>query len=112
MASHGDVKHDYHLVDPSPWPIVGSISLFVMALGAVVWMKGLGEASILAAKNPILFYVGFAGVLGTMIGWWSDVIKEGQQGHHTPVVDIHAFVLLVFLVTVTKLRDGILAGGG
>jgi len=81
MASHGDVKHDYHLVDPSPWPIVGSISLFVMALGAVVWMKGLGEASILAAKNPILFYVG-------------------------------AFVLLVFLVTVTKLRDGILAGGG
>ena len=25
---------------------------------------------------------------------------------------IGAFVLLVFLVTVTKLRDGILAGGG
>ncbi|MDZ4775323.1 MAG: cytochrome c oxidase subunit 3 [Alphaproteobacteria bacterium] len=100
MASHGDVKHDYHLVDPSPWPIVGSISLFVMALGAVVWMKGLGEASILAAKNPILFYVGFAGVLGTMIGWWSDVIKEGQQGHHTPVVDIHMrYGMILFIAS-------------
>jgi hypothetical protein len=23
-----DVKHDYHLVDPSPWPVVGSICGF------------------------------------------------------------------------------------
>ena len=25
--------HDYHLVDPSPWPIVGSISAFILAVG-------------------------------------------------------------------------------
>ena len=30
--------HDYHLVDPSPWPAVGSISAFVMAVGAIFWM--------------------------------------------------------------------------
>ena len=23
--SQAEVKHDYHLVDPSPWPIVGSV---------------------------------------------------------------------------------------
>ncbi|MFX7098684.1 cytochrome c oxidase subunit 3, partial [Acinetobacter baumannii] len=30
--------HDYHLVDPSPWPVVGSISAFIMAVGAIGWM--------------------------------------------------------------------------
>ena len=35
------VKHDYHLVSPSPWPLIGSISAVVLALGLVVEMKGL-----------------------------------------------------------------------
>ncbi len=30
-----DAKHDYHLVDPSPWPFVGSMGAFVMLAGAV-----------------------------------------------------------------------------
>ena len=30
-----DVKHDYHLVDPSPWPVVGSVFAFIMMVGAV-----------------------------------------------------------------------------
>ena len=38
--AHAAVKHDYHLVDPSPWPIVTSIALFVLAIGAVIFMKG------------------------------------------------------------------------
>jgi cytochrome c oxidase subunit III len=38
--AHAAVKHDYHLVDPSPWPIVTSIALFTLAIGAVVFMKG------------------------------------------------------------------------
>ncbi|MBL8557153.1 MAG: cytochrome c oxidase subunit 3 [Hyphomonadaceae bacterium] len=100
MASHGDVKHDYHLVNPSPWPVVGSLALFVMAIGAVVWMKGLGDSGLLAAKNPVIFFVGLAGVLVTMAGWWGDVIKEGQQGHHTPVVDIHLrYGMILFIAS-------------
>ena len=38
MAAHATPNHDYHLVRPSPWPIVGSISAFVMAVGAVLWL--------------------------------------------------------------------------
>ena len=38
--AHGEVKHDYHLVDPSPWPIVGSVGAFVMAVGAIFFFKG------------------------------------------------------------------------
>ena len=35
-----------------------------------------------------LFFAGLAGVLYSMIGWWSDVIKESRGGDHTPVVSI------------------------
>jgi len=83
--AHGDVKHDYHLVNPSPYPLVGSIAATVMALGGVTWMKGLFG---LPAHTSWLFFAGLAGVIYTMIGWWSDVVKEGNQGDHTPVVSI------------------------
>ena len=35
MATAHVKHHDYHLVDPSPWPVVGSISAFIMAVGAI-----------------------------------------------------------------------------
>ena len=83
--AHGEVKHDYHLVNPSPWPLVGSIAATVMMVGAVVWMKGLFG---LPAGTWWLFAAGFAGILYTMFGWWADVVKEANQGDHTPVVSI------------------------
>jgi len=83
--AHGEVKHDYHLVNPSPWPLVGSASATVMALGGVTWMKGLFG---LPEGNSWLFFAGLAGVLYTMVGWWSDVVKEANAGDHTPVVAI------------------------
>lgn len=35
----GAVKHDYHLVNPSAWPLIGSISATVLALGLVVGLR-------------------------------------------------------------------------
>src|SRR5579872_3781732 len=84
MAQAG-VKHDYHLVNPSPWPLVGSIAAFVMAIGAVVFMKGLFG---LPKGTWWLALLGFAGVIYTMVGWWTDVVKEANEGDHTPVVSI------------------------
>ena len=84
MAQAG-VKHDYHLVNPSPWPLVGSISAVVMALGGVTWMKGLFG---LPQHTSWLFFLGLFGVLFTMGAWWRDVTQEANQGDHTPVVSI------------------------
>jgi cytochrome c oxidase subunit 3 len=79
------VKHDYHLVNPSPWPLAGSFFATVMALGGVMWMKGLfGQPE----GTWWLFALGLAGVLYTMWGWWRDVLKEANAGDHTPVVSI------------------------
>ena len=93
--SHAVPHHDYHLVNPSPWPLVSSIAVVVMMVGAVVWMKGLVPAdsgpvasALLADGAKPLFFAGLAGVLVSMFGWWADVIKESRQGDHTPVVSI------------------------
>jgi cytochrome c oxidase subunit 3 len=93
--AHAVPHHDYHLVNPSPWPLVSSIATVVMMIGAVVWMKGLAPAesgplaaALLADGCKPLFFAGLAGVLVSMFGWWADVIKESRQGDHTPVVSI------------------------
>lgn len=80
-----DVKHDYHLVNPSPWPLLGSLSVLVLAIGAVIYMSGLFG---LPEGSPWVMLIGFAMVLWVMLGWWREVIKEGRTGDHTPVVEI------------------------
>ena len=83
--AHATPHHDYHLVDPSPWPLVSSVAATVMMVGAVMWMKGLFG---MPEGTSWLFYAGLAGVLYSAFGWWSDVVKESRAGDHTPVVSI------------------------
>ncbi len=94
--AHGEVKHDYHLVNPSPWPLVGSASATVMALGGVVWMKGLFG---LPAHTSWVFFLGLAGVLFTMFAWWRDVVQEANAGDHTPVVSIGLRYGMILFIT-------------
>ncbi|HBS32102.1 MAG TPA: cytochrome c oxidase subunit 3 [Parvularcula sp.] len=94
-----EVKHEYHLVNPSAWPIVGSLAAAVMMIGAVAWMhSGPNEPGLaLGAPRPDgtpsfalsgnwLFLLGLAGVLVTMMGWWRDVIMESLKGENTSTV--------------------------
>ena len=84
-AVHAKPPHPYHLVDPSPWPIVGAIGAFVMALGAIMWMKSIPVGSV--TPGSYVFGAGTICVLFVMANWWLDVIKEAQTpGVHTPVV--------------------------
>jgi cytochrome c oxidase subunit 3 len=71
-------KHPYHLVDPSPWPL---LSAFAGAL--------LLSSIILQAHYGMVWpiFAGLAAVLVCMAGWWRDVLKESHTpGLHTPVV--------------------------
>ena len=77
MAEAHAKNHDYHLVNPSPWPIVGSVFAFVMAVGLIVWMRSLGGgAGLFGLRGPTMFFVGGAGVALTMFVWWRDVIRK------------------------------------
>jgi cytochrome c oxidase subunit 3 len=97
MAAHGDVKHDYHLVNPSPWPLLGSAFAVVLTMGIVIWIKGLFG---LEKGTWWVFAVGMAGVLYTMFGWWREVVKEANAGDHTPVVALGLrYGMILFIVS-------------
>jgi cytochrome c oxidase subunit 3 len=72
------LKQPYHLVDPSPWPLVG-------ALGGGLTLFGIVMAAHFG--NYLFLGLGLAIVLTTMFFWWRDVLKESAAaGVHTPVV--------------------------
>jgi cytochrome c oxidase subunit III len=99
MADSHAKHHDYHLVDPSPWPLIGAISAFVMAVGAVAWMKSLNLAGL--NLGPYVFGAGLLGVLYTMVSWWADVIREATyDGYHTRVVQLHhRYGMILFIAS-------------
>nr|YP_008757561.1 cytochrome c oxidase subunit III [Batocera lineolata]AEV21656.1 cytochrome c oxidase subunit III [Batocera lineolata] len=68
-------NHPFHLVDPSPWPLLG-------ALGALTTMTGLIKWFHFYEKD--LFLLGITITLLVMYQWWRDVVRESTfQGLHT-----------------------------
>jgi cytochrome c oxidase subunit 3 len=79
-GAEGGHTHQYHLVNPSPWPLLGAFSAGLMAVGGVMYMHGSGW---------LLAALGFLCVLTVMAGWWRDVIRESvREKAHTPIVKL------------------------
>jgi len=80
MASGAATKsHPYHMVDPSPWPAVGTIAALSLAIGGIWYMHG-GPLWAVAPGFLILF--------ATFYFWWRDVIRESRAGiFHTEAVN-------------------------
>ena len=67
----------YHLVDPSPWPILVSFSLLSLMLGAVMYLHGF-------AYGGYFLSLGFTLTAFGSILWFRDIITEATfLGHHT-----------------------------
>ncbi|KAG8363188.1 hypothetical protein BUALT_BualtMtG0007300 (mitochondrion) [Buddleja alternifolia] len=85
-------RHSYHLVDPSPWPISGSLGALATTVGGVMYMHSFqGGARLLS--------LGLIFILYTMFVWWRDVLRESTlEGHHTKVVQLgprYGFILFI-----------------
>ncbi|HXT07416.1 MAG TPA: cytochrome c oxidase subunit 3 [Roseiarcus sp.] len=96
--AHARPHHDYHLVNPSPWPLVGSVFAFVFAVGLIMSMKSLSFAGLKA--GPAVLGLGVAGILYVMAAWWYDVIQEAEHGDHTRIVQIsHRYGMILFIAS-------------
>ncbi|HEY4161672.1 MAG TPA: cytochrome c oxidase subunit 3 [Dongiaceae bacterium] len=86
VAAHKP-NHPYHLVDPSPWPVVGALAGGAFTMGMVLYMH---DKAVFGHKFGILNIApGVLLILLTMLLWWRDVVKEAEfQHHHTQVVQI------------------------
>ena len=72
--------HSYHLVDPSPWPIIAALGGFMFTIGGVLYMHRFNG-------GWSLFLTGFVTILYVMYTWWRDVIREATfEDQHTIVV--------------------------
>ncbi|MBV8456064.1 MAG: cytochrome c oxidase subunit 3 [Acetobacteraceae bacterium] len=85
------LRQPYHLVDPSPWPIVGAIGGLMVFVGII-----------LAAhySDYIIISIGGAVVIVTAFFWWRDVIRESRTpGLHSPVVRLGLRYGMMFFIT-------------
>ena len=76
---HHEVHHDYHLVEPSPWPIVGSVGALIMVMGGLMYMHEI-------AGGLWVMLIAVIGLAYTLVRWWADVIRESRAGDHTDIV--------------------------
>ena len=64
------LKQPYHLVDPSPWPIIGAVGGFMIVLG-IIFAAHFGSYILLVAGALVVFTVMFL--------WWRDVVRESRH---------------------------------
>lgn len=76
----GNQYHPFHLVDPSPWPYVGSMGTLALTVGSVMYFHSYKFGDLIA-------FIGLVIILAVMVVWWRDIIREATyQGHHTLIV--------------------------
>jgi cytochrome c oxidase subunit 3 len=84
------LKQPYHLVNPSPWPLVGAFGAALIVTG-IVFAAHFGSYITLAIGAVLVFI--------TMYFWWRDVIRESRTpGLHTPVVRLGLRYGMMFFI--------------
>ncbi|MBT7952382.1 MAG: cytochrome c oxidase subunit 3 [Gammaproteobacteria bacterium] len=76
-----DSQGAYFIPEPSRWPIVGTLALFVSFIGAAVMLNGSGFGT-------FIFGIGIAMVIYMFAGWFADVIGESLKGLYSDQVDV------------------------
>jgi len=77
-----DTRHPFHLVDPSPWPLVASSGALAATVGGVMWFHSYSGGGFLCATGMLT-------ILYVMATWWRDIIREGTfEGQHTAMVQL------------------------
>jgi cytochrome c oxidase subunit 3 len=88
-----NLRHPYHLVDPSPWPFIISFSIFFFAFGMAMYFNGY-------TGGLLLTLTGFLMIIFTMYTWLRDIVREAvYEGQHTKQVQLglrNGMLLFIF----------------
>ena len=77
MSANGD----YYLPEPSPWPLVASVGLFLLASGFVMLLNNLNLGTwFMVAGGLVIAFM--------MFGWFGTVVNESEGGAYNDRVDI------------------------
>jgi cytochrome c oxidase subunit III len=71
----------YYVPQPSHWPIVGSLALLLLGMGAALWFNGV-------RAGPWLVGTGLVVLMVMLFGWFGTVIRESQGHLYSRRVDV------------------------
>lgn len=92
----GKVNHDYHILEPDIWPLIGSISALTFTSGLVLNL----HPEVFGAAAGFVIYAGLAGLIATFFMWFKNIVVEAQRGDHTPVVQLHLrYGMILFIAS-------------
>jgi len=74
----------YYVPEQSPWPIVGAVAMFLIAVGAALTVM---QASEKGGNGHYILYGGIAILLYMLFSWFKNVIEESHQGLYSAQMD-------------------------
>jgi cytochrome c oxidase subunit III len=92
----GKVNHDYHILEPDIWPLVGSMSALTFTSGMVLGFY----PDLFGAASSFVMWAGLAGLIATFFMWFKNIVVEAERGDHTPVVQLHMrYGMILFIAS-------------
>ena len=87
-------KHSWHLIDPSPWPLLTSIGAFSTTSGFALYIHSY-------TSGGYVLINGFIVLFSSVFMWWRDVIREAtfEEQHTYPVQRGLRFGMILFIVS-------------
>lgn len=74
----------YYVPAQSPWPIIGAVAMFFIAVGAGLTVMQLGSED---SSGMIVLSVGVIVLLYMLFGWFKHVIQESDKGLYSAQMD-------------------------
>lgn len=88
--AHNKQSHPYHLVAPSPWPIITAFSAFLLVLGIILDAHH---------KGPFVLWGGIGMVLLCFFGWFRDIVIESKNQHNAVVRHGFRWGMILFILS-------------
>lgn len=81
---------NYYVPESSPWPLVGSVGLFLMAIGGANFIQQSTDAVDNTSSLPggWVLLAGLAVLIFMLTSWWRETIKESLAGMNSAQLDV------------------------
>lgn len=83
-------NHPFHILEPSPWPLLCSLGAFLTVIGIVLYAHNHG---------PVSMLIGLSLLIGTLVLWWRDVIRESKTEHTSQVRQGFEYGMALFILS-------------
>jgi cytochrome c oxidase subunit 3 len=83
-------RHSFHLVTPSPWPLLAAVAALITTFGGVMYMHSYQNGGWTLSWGLVL-------LLAVTATWWRDVIRESTfEGSQLKLGNFFIIMAIIF----------------